>query len=331
MSQLRIGLVGYGSWTRNAYLPALRHSGRASIVSAAAPSEATRQRIRSELGSEVLVFESLDALLNGPRLDGVMIAVPDSLHEEALTATLDAGVATLYEPPLSHSRYHLLPMLSRLLASPQVTHADLELGYIPAVTRAAELVQSGALGQIQTVTMRLQASWRAEPQDDLCTFGRLAPWYVDVLNRILGATPRRVFVLDGHGNTGREQNYGAAHFDYGEAWATFHVNIASVGELAISLEGHGTDGDFAFSPLTGDVRFRSLRNSEWTVERWPARTPYASWPGVHESVAGFLDGISGEEGGAGNARRMAQLSLVGLAAEEAKDTGTWAEVKDVGA
>jgi len=329
MSKLRIGLIGYGSWTRNAYLPALQHSGRATILSAAAPSERTRQLIRNELGNDLLVFDGFEALLNGPQLDGVMIAVPDFMHEAALTAALAAGVAVFYEPPLSHTRQHILPMLNRLLVAPQITHADLELGYIPAVKRMAELVQTRVLGQIQTVSMRLQASWQAEPHNDLCTIGRLAPWYVDVLNRILGATPLRVFVLDGHGNAGRAQNYSLAHFDYGEVWGSFHVNIASVGELAISIDGHGTAGDFALDLFTGEIRFRSQRNSNWTIEQWPAQTPYADWPGMHESVAAFLDTVAKGEPNSNSALRMAQLNLVGLAAEEAKDNGTWASVRDV--
>jgi predicted dehydrogenase len=329
MSKLRIGLIGYGSWARNAYLPALRHSGRANILSVAAPSERTRQLIRNELGNDLLVFDGFEALLNGPQLDGVMIAVPDFMHEAALTAALAAGVAVFYEPPLSHKRQHILPMLSRLLAAHQITHADLELGYIPAVKRVAELVQTQVLGQIQTVGLRLQASWQAEPHYDLSTIGRLAPWYVDVLNRILGATPLRAFVLDGHGNDGRAQNYGLAHFDYGEAWASFHVNIASVGELAISIDGHGTAGDFALDLFTGEIRFRSRRNSDWTIEQWPAQTPYADWPGMHESVAAFLDAIEKGESSSSSALKMAQLNLVALAAEEAKDSDTWARVKDV--
>jgi predicted dehydrogenase len=220
-------------------------------------------------------------------------------------------------------------MLHRLLAAPQTTHADLELAYIPAVKRAAELVQKEALGQIQTVNMRLQASWQAEPDNDLCTISRLTPWYVDVLNRIFGTSPRGVFVLDGHGNAGRAQNYCLGLFDYGEAWGRFEVNIASVGELAIGLAGHGTTGEFDLNLWTGEVRHRSRENSRWTVESWPAQAPYAGWPGMHESVAAFLEAVAAGKPSSNDALKMAQLNLVALAAEESKDTGTWANVREV--
>ena len=133
---LRIGLIGYGSWTRIAYLPALHRDGRAEIVSAAAPSAATQQRVRSELGSDIAVFANAEDLLNGPPVDAVFIAVSDAAHEEALSAALDAGVPIFYEPPLASQRHRIRPMVSRLLAAPQVTHADLEIGFIPVFVEA---------------------------------------------------------------------------------------------------------------------------------------------------------------------------------------------------
>jgi predicted dehydrogenase len=328
---LRIGLVGYGSWTREAYIPALRRSGRASVVAAAARSALTRQRIRDELGNSLPVFDGIEALLGGATLDAVMIAVPDTMHEAVLSAALAAGVPALYEPPLSHTRGHLPQMIARLLSASQVTHADLELAYIPAVTRAAELLQAGALGKMETIGMCLQASWQAEAENDLSTVGRLTPWYVDVLNAIVGATPRRVFVLDGRGNSGRAQNFSCAHFDYGAVCGSFEVNLASLGELTVTVEARGTDGELALNLFSGEVRFRSRRNPDWTVESWPAQAPYAGWPGMHESVASFLESVAKGTPGPNGALKMAQLNQVALAAEEAKDTGTWANVEQVAA
>ena len=55
----RVGLIGYGGWTRMAYVPALRRDGRARIVSAAAPQRChTAAHPCAELGDEVAVFAS---------------------------------------------------------------------------------------------------------------------------------------------------------------------------------------------------------------------------------------------------------------------------------
>ena len=155
----RVGLIGYGGWTRMAYVPALRRDGRARIVSAAAPSEATQQRIRAELGDEVAVFASAADLLSGPPVDAVFIAVPDDVHEEALNAALDAGVAIFYEPPVANERQRIRPMLTRLLDASQVAHADLEIGFIPVFVEAARRVQAGILGQVRTARIHQQSNW----------------------------------------------------------------------------------------------------------------------------------------------------------------------------
>ena len=89
----RVALIGYGGWTRMAYVPALRRVGRARIVSAAAPSAATQERIRAELGPDVAVFASAADLLNGPPVDAVFAAVTDYVHEEALQRGAQCGRA----------------------------------------------------------------------------------------------------------------------------------------------------------------------------------------------------------------------------------------------
>jgi hypothetical protein len=50
---------------------------------------------------------------------------------------------------------------------------------------------------------------------------------------------------------------------------------------------------------------------------------------MHESVASFLEAVAAGEHSSNSALKMAQLNLVALAAEEAKDIGTWAEVREV--
>ena len=35
---IKIGIIGYGSWVKAAYIPALRHDGRAEVVAISARS-----------------------------------------------------------------------------------------------------------------------------------------------------------------------------------------------------------------------------------------------------------------------------------------------------
>ena len=114
MSKLRVGLAGYGGWTREAYVPAIQRAGSADIVAAAAVSLATRERVGAELGSEVRVYEGFEALLEDPDLDAVFIALPDSQHEAAILAAIESGLPFFYEPSVAESLDRIRPVLGRL-------------------------------------------------------------------------------------------------------------------------------------------------------------------------------------------------------------------------
>ena len=329
MSLIRIGLIGYGKWTRNAYLPALKRDGRAVVTSVAARSESTRRMIENDLGPDVSVFEGFEGLLEGPKLDAVFIGVPDFLHESALTAVLDSGLPALYEPPVSDKRDNIQPMLRRLLKAPQITHADIELCYNPVVGRAAELMRNNALGSMQTANIRLQSSWGPKPGFEISNINHMSTWYVNIFNRILGSFPSRVMMFDGHGVSGHRQSHSSAYYDYNGIWGHIKANIASVGELDMRVELNGDGGDILINMVTGELRIRTRENPEWTVGEWPAILPHADLPGTHESISAFLDAVESGKPTAANARNVAALHLIGLAADNSRDSGTWADVQDV--
>ena len=56
MKMIRIGLIGYGNWARQAYLPVLREDKENEIVAAAALTQLTRSRIKNDLGSGIDIF-----------------------------------------------------------------------------------------------------------------------------------------------------------------------------------------------------------------------------------------------------------------------------------
>ncbi len=329
MPGIRIGLIGYGSWTKDAIIPALNRDGRAEIISAAAPSPDTRDYITKIYGLDIHVFQGIQELLAGPEVDGIMIAVPDQMHEETLSVALESGIHVFYEPPISDTRKNLIPMLKKLLAAEQITFADLELGLIPAVDCASELVRKKIFGKVEMAEIYLRSGWGPVSNYDLCNFNHLCTWYVDVLNRILNNEPKRVLLMDGTGTPGRRQNQSVGYLDYDGVWGSLRSNISSVGPLEIKIEINGEDGDLLIDLLTGQIKYRSKKEPDWKSESYPAILPYADWPGMHESVAAFLDAVEIGYSTINNAKKVAKLQMVGIAAEESKDSGSWEEVQDI--
>ncbi len=330
MSRLRVGLAGYGGWTREAYVPAIQRAGFADIVAAAALSSATRERIGTELGSEVRLYTGFEALLEDPSLDAVFLALPDNQHEAAILAAIDSGKPFFYEPPVAESLDRIRPVLGRLLAAPQVTQADMELRFIPVVNRAAQLVAEGAIGEPRTASIRMRASWKPAPDSQISLMHSLVAWYVDALDRVVGRSAERVLVQDGRGTPGRMQGYTLAQLDYGGIWGTFDASITSAcSEPETQIEVCGEDGDLVEDLFTGELKLRTKAESQWRSELVPALQPHVGWPGMHECVSDFLAAVAnGGSTGAGTAA-LAQAHLVGLAGEASIDSGTWVQVERV--
>lgn len=329
MTKVRIGLIGFGNWVRKAYLPAIQYDGRAVITAVSAATEKTRQSVVEMLGDNVAVYDSYAMLLKNEEIDAVMIAVPNQIHQEAITAALEREIAIFYEPPVSHMRDQIPIMIDRLLTSSNVTFAHLELGYHPGIEYAINLIQSGTIGLLHNVTITLLAGWGNTENSDLCLTDQLSCWYVDVLNRIIGSIPDRVLVLDGYGSSGRMQRSGTGIYDYNGIWGMFRINVSSPEGESIFVEISGDKGDIYFNYFTGELRYRNIEHPEWIIKQLLPLQPYADWPAVRETISAFLEAVISGEPEQGNAKTVAQLNLIGLASDKSVDTGEWEKIENV--
>ncbi len=326
MKQIRIGLIGFGLWVRNSYLPALQYDNRTIITAVTAATENTRRLAHKLLGDKVIIFQSYEELLNYSELDAVMIAVPDRIHHLALSAAIDAGIPVFYEPPIADTRDHILSMINCLVNAPQISFADLELGYHPVIARSVQLIAQNAIGLLHNVAISLNANWGANGDSDICLLDHMACWYIDLLNHIIGSMPERVLVLDGYGNTGRKQTISTGIFDYSGIWGILKANITSSAGLSLNIEITGDKGEIDINFMTGELLYRSVLQPDWKLEICTPLQPYAEWPGVREAVSAFLDAVITPTAHRGNASTVAKLSLIGLALEKSKDTRDWVTI-----
>jgi predicted dehydrogenase len=324
---IRFGIIGFGSWAINAYMPAIARIPDVVVVAAAGRSEATQNAARSVLAKNALITSDYQELLDPGVIDAVMIAVTEDQHAVTIGAALDSGLPVFYEPPLSDRRDQLHAEIERLSSAHQITHADLELSYLPVVDHASELISGGAIGTPHGASVSMTSGWGPVPGSDVSLALQLIPWYVDPLNRVLGKRPSRVLVQDGAGVAGRMQSQTLVQLDYEGVRGTFDANIQSVGELGARITVHGSDGDLEADLFRGELRIRSRQTPEWRSESHPAEQPHAGWPGMHESVAAFIKAIRTGNGSRTGSATVIDLQLTGLAAEASIDSGTWTDVE----
>ena len=155
----RIGVVGCGSWSNEAHLPALAARSDAEVVALADPSASRRSETATRFGVEA-TFAAHDQMYDSCELDGVIVATPHSTHYEIARAGIAHGAHVLVEKPMV-----LDPADARsLLAAARRERREVIVGYPWHFNRHTlelrEVLRSGDLGTIEFVTCLFASSVR---------------------------------------------------------------------------------------------------------------------------------------------------------------------------
>ena len=151
-ARLRIGVAGLGAVAQAVHLPLLaRLTDTFEIAAMCDLSPALLAALGDRYGvAPSARFQGVDALLDGARIDGLVILTSGS-HGTAALATLTRGIPVLCEKPLAYT----LAESDGLAASPNADR--LLLGYMkvfdPAVVEAARIAADPAsgLGPLRTI------------------------------------------------------------------------------------------------------------------------------------------------------------------------------------
>jgi predicted dehydrogenase len=186
----RIAVVGAGYWGPN-LVRNFRASGEWDLV---AVCDLDENRARAVVGarSTVEVETSLARLLARDDVDALAIATPASTHAAVALAALRAGKHVLVEKPLADSRAQAGQMVDVAAARGLVLMTDHTYCYTSTVTRIAELIADGVLGELLFVdSVRINLGL---VQPDVDVFWDLAPHDLSILDYILpgGLRPKSV-------------------------------------------------------------------------------------------------------------------------------------------
>ncbi len=100
------------------------------------------------------VTTDMDAAIRHPETDVVVVALPNHLHEEAVTAVAAAGKAVLCTKPLGRNAEEARRMLAAVEEAGVFAGYLEDLAYTPKSLKAVASVQAGALGEITWVRAR---------------------------------------------------------------------------------------------------------------------------------------------------------------------------------
>src|SRR5262245_15234070 len=154
IATLGVGLTGTG-WVSDVHARALKRVPAAHLVAVSSRERARGEAFAKQHGIG-RVYTDHRALLEDPELDVLCVGLPNDQHERVVLDAAAAKKHVICEKPLATN----LEQAERMVAACKNAGVMLALGvklcFTPKYVRAAEIVQSGALGRVFQVEQREQ-------------------------------------------------------------------------------------------------------------------------------------------------------------------------------
>jgi predicted dehydrogenase len=164
-SRPRLGFLGLG-WIGRNRLEALVQSDTAEVAALCEP-DAAALAAASSIAPAARVVSSYGELLE-QALDGVVIATPSALHAEQAIAALERGLPVFCQKPLGRNGDEVMRVVSAAQARDLALGVDFSYRRARAVEELANIVRSGALGEIFAVQLTFHNA-----------YGPDKPWFYD--------------------------------------------------------------------------------------------------------------------------------------------------------
>ncbi len=297
---ITIGLIGYGSWARNAYVPALLEDAEVEIAAVAARTAETRREAMERFGEGIACFDDPLRLIRESDVDAVMIGLPSELVTDVGIAAIEARKHVWLEPPPpGNDAGRIDELLDLANASDKVFHVDMELRYHPLIAAISDLL-ANQLGPARSVKIIQNCNWGNTWAPDIVESGNmvseLSIWYLDVVDALINRQSHRVQQLNADRTTlDNPIVAGSAlvHYDDGiqGEWA---FDFQGSEQLSLRLEIATANGEIQADLITGLYRYRADPTANWIQSQALATEPTLGFVGMRECVAAFLNAIRGE-------------------------------------
>lgn len=151
---IRIGLIGAGAVVQVAHLPVLKRLKNVELAAICDTDLPKARALATRFGIPD-VFDDIEDLLEHQRVDALLIATPNHLHESHIMAALAAGAHVLVEKPLALGAVAAQKIAKATEKRDRVVMVGMTHRYRPDAQAVRSFVQSGELGEIDSI----RSSW----------------------------------------------------------------------------------------------------------------------------------------------------------------------------
>jgi len=151
MDHVRWGILGAAGFARKIMAPAINEARRSRLV-ALATRDPAKAKPFAEIAPGLSLRQSYDDILSDPEIDAVYIPLPNALHVDWSIKAAGAGKHVLCEKPIALKASDFDRLIAARAASGKLIAEAWMPAHHPQWAKTRDLIASGALGRLHTVT-----------------------------------------------------------------------------------------------------------------------------------------------------------------------------------
>jgi myo-inositol 2-dehydrogenase/D-chiro-inositol 1-dehydrogenase len=257
----RLGLIGLGRLGRVRAEIAGRQlpNGRLSVVFDIDTELAST--VASEYGA--IAVDSVDALVNHPGVDGVIVCTPTALHVDPVTAVAATGKPLFCEKPLASNLEDTKRLVETIDQSGIACHIGFNRRHDPDHLRAREMITGGAIGTPTYLRSNIRdpfppPPWALDPNTGGGLFIDMLIHDIDAARMLMGEEIVSVYastanlVVDPEGIEGFADNATVSFTFTNGALGQFHASVHARYGYDVRAEIFGSDGLIELGRLNQD-------------------------------------------------------------------------------
>lgn len=249
MKKLNVAVVGLGNMGGN---HARNYSELSDIVNLVAVCDVQPDVVAKACQQyNCKGYTNLDEMLANEQIDAVSLVAPTRFHYEIGLKLIEKGIHLLIEKPIADTT----PKAQELIDAAQRKGVTLTVGHIerfnPAVQKAKEIIDSGALGKVTSIIAKRVGAFPAQIKDANVIID-LAVHDIDILSYLLGKEPDHIYGNAGRALINGREDYAEIFLTYGDQNGFIQVNWITpirIRNLAIT----GTKGYMELNYMTQEV------------------------------------------------------------------------------
>ena len=252
LDRIRVGIVGCG-YQGGILAKAVAKTQSFQFIACSDPDLAAAHKVVSASGDSN-VYASVEEMLDKNTLDVIFVATPHHLLCPVTLMAIRAGKHVLVEKPIGLIEAEAIQIEKAAAKAGVCCEAGYSFRYLPAWQRVYELLQTGAVGEIQAVSgvfslPPMQTGWKATPETGGGPLLFLGSHLIDQILWYISDAPVSVYASVTHRNDTKAEETAVFQMRFANGAIAQCISSQASPSLLYGLNIHGRDGRISLNPV----------------------------------------------------------------------------------